>query len=346
MTGIELYRNRLGGKAEPSRERWLRNTQNWINKKLPHSLSYHSAIVDGVERKVAILSTQDNAEKKICSMPGEYLECGVYVEWMDNIWLITDLNAPDEVYQTALMTQCNYVLKWINDRGQIIERPVSVIDGTKYLTGEFYQVRGLGITVGDSRMQLTMPRDDETVLLNRGARFLIDDPAATEPQAYELTKINRTGRVFNGHGVFIHMLSECNRNPEKDNFELMIADYYDDDGQPRVVDSHIEDSENEGLTQLVVGRESEQILVASTMKIPISLYVNGVQQDQFAIAYELDCASSVATCYMDENDCLVVTTGKDRKNIGTEFNISIVAALDDESVFVRESCRFVIKGWS
>ena len=100
---------------------------------------------------------------------------------------------------------------------------MSVIDGTKYLTGEFYQGT---VTVGDSRMQLTMPRDDETVVLNRGFRFLIDDPGATEPQAYEITKINRTGKVFDGHGVFVHMLSECNRNAATDNYDLMIADYY------------------------------------------------------------------------------------------------------------------------
>jgi len=223
MRVLDMYKRRLGLRDDTARDRWLHNTQAWINKKLPRSLSYHTAIIDGEERKCAILSTQNDKEKKICSMPGEALVCGTYVEWMDNVWLITQLNAPNEVYQTALMTQCNYLLKWVNDKGEIISRWSIAVDGTKYLTGEFYQPY---MTVGDSRMQLTIPRDDETVLLNRGVRFLIDDPDATQPQAYELSKINRAGNVYNGHGVFIHMLTESNFNPKTDNPELMIADYY------------------------------------------------------------------------------------------------------------------------
>lgn len=223
MDALDRYRRRLGLRDDTARDRWLKNTQSWINKKLPRSLSYHTAIIDGEERNCAILSTQNSEEKKICSMPGETLVCGTYVEWMDNIWLITELNAPNEVYQTALMTQCNYLLKWVNDKGEIVSRWSIAADGTKYLTGIFYQP---SMTVGDSRMQLTVPRDDETVLLNRGARFLIDDPGATQPQAYELSKINRAGNVYNGHGVFIHMLTESNFNPKTDNAELMIADYY------------------------------------------------------------------------------------------------------------------------
>lgn len=223
MISLDLYKRRLSMRDDTARERWLKNTQTWISRKLPRSLSYHTAIIDGEERQCAILSTQNDNEKKICSMPGEYLVCGTYVEWMGNFWLITELNAPNEVYQTALMIQCNYELRWVNDCGEIISRWVNVIDGTKYLTGEYYQAM---MTVGDSRMQLTMPRDDETVLLNRGERFLIDDPSATEPQAYEITKINRTGKVYNGHGVFVHMLSESNRNDNADNYDMMIADYY------------------------------------------------------------------------------------------------------------------------
>lgn len=228
MTALEKYKRRLGMNNGPSRERWLNSTRKWINTKLPESLSYHTAIIDGEERQCAIISTTKFAEKKIIAMPGESLICGTYVEWMDNVWLITEANAPDEVYKSGLMTQCNYVLRWVNDRGEIVSRWVSVVDGTKYLTGEYYQPN---MTVGDARLQLTMPRDEETVLINRNARFIIDDPDATEPQTFELSKINRTGKVFNGHGIFVHMMTENGFNPKTDSKELMIADYYNRIGQ-------------------------------------------------------------------------------------------------------------------
>lgn len=157
-------------------------------------------------------------------MPGETLRCGAYVEWMDNIWIITSLDPANEVYQSAKMLQCNYLLKWVNDDGEVVSRWVTALDGTKYLTGEYAQQV---LTLGDSRLQMTIPRDNETVRLNRGFRFLIDDPDATEILAYELTKVNRSSSVYNGDGVFVHMLTESNREDKYDNYELMIANYYD-----------------------------------------------------------------------------------------------------------------------
>ena len=281
MRVLDMYKRRLGLRDDTARDRWLHNTQAWINKKLPRSLSYHTAIIDGEERRCAILSTQNDEEKKICSMPGEALVCGTYVEWMDNVWLITQLNAPNEVYQTALMTQCNYLLKWVNDKGEIISRWSIAVDGTKYLTGEFYQPY---MTVGDSRMQLTIPRDDETVLLNRGVRFLIDDPSSTQPQAYELSKINRAGNVYNGHGVFIHMLTESNFNPKTDNPELMIADYYTRIGKFAVRINNAADELN--------------LSAGDTFQIDACVLKDNVPYENGVMSYE-SSAPSVAT--VDEN---------------------------------------------
>lgn len=228
LSCLERYQFRMRAKGAIPRESWLKNTQAWINTKLPASLSYYTAEIDGEERQCAIISSRHDTMKKIITMPGEHLTNGTYVKWADEIWLITSVDPQSEVYQTGSMTQCNYLLKWVNNKGEVISRWVIALDGTKYLTGEYDQNT---MTLGDSRLQLTMPRDDETVLVNRGARFLIDDPDADQPMAYELTKVNRSGSVYGGHGVFVHMLSEDNRQDEHDNYELMIANYWDRIGQ-------------------------------------------------------------------------------------------------------------------
>lgn len=222
LTCLERYQTRMRAKGVLPRESWLKNTQAWINTKLPASLSYYTAEIDGEERQCAIISSRHDTTKKIITMPGETLTNGTYVKWADEIWLITSVDPQSEVYQSGSMTQCNYLLKWVNDRGEVVSRWVIALDGTKYLTGEYDQNT---MTLGDSRLQLTMPRDDETVLVNRGDRFLIDDPDANQPMAYELTKVNRSGAVYDGHGVFVHMLSEDNRQDGNDNYDLMIADY-------------------------------------------------------------------------------------------------------------------------
>lgn len=224
MNSLTDYQWRLQSKRGTSRDRWLNNTHKWLRNKLPASLSYFTVTIDGEERECAIVSSRSANEKTIISMPGETLKCGAYVEWMDNIWIITSLDPANEVYQSAKMLQCNYLLKWVNDDGEVVSRWVTALDGTKYLTGEYAQQV---LTLGDSRLQMTMPRDNETVRLNRGFRFLIDDPDATEILAYELTKVNRSSSVYNGDGVFVHMLTESNREDKYDNYDLMIANYYD-----------------------------------------------------------------------------------------------------------------------
>lgn len=188
---------------------------------------------------MAIVSSNNNNEKKIISMPGETLRCGAYVVWMGNTWLITELNAADEVYQYAVMVQCNHLLKWVNDKGQIVQRWVCAADGTKYMTGEYYQSM---LTVGDARFQITMPRDTETAKIKRGDRFIIDDPIASDPLAYELTKPNRVSYTFTdqSEGIYIHMFVESPVQPD-DNLDLMIANYYSRMGDVEILTPGLSD---------------------------------------------------------------------------------------------------------
>ena len=98
MSAFDKYKSRmsshsLGTQDNASRNTWLTNTANWINNKLPASLSYYTCTIDDEERNCAIVSSNNTDQKKIISMPGERLLCGSYVYWMDNTWLITQLEA-------------------------------------------------------------------------------------------------------------------------------------------------------------------------------------------------------------------------------------------------------------
>ena len=75
-------------------------------------------------------------------MPGEELRHGALVYWMQNYWLVIEKDYNVEVYTRAKMQQCNYLLRWVNDEGQIIERWCIIEDGTK-LTRSF--ARWLGV---------------------------------------------------------------------------------------------------------------------------------------------------------------------------------------------------------
>lgn len=95
---------------------------------------------------------------------------------------------------------------------------------TTDLTGEFSD-SFLVATKGDSRIAVTLPKDLETLALDRDARFIIDDYAVPNPLAYRLTKPFKLGGSFDDNGVVIFVMTECNTEYD-DNTDLHIADYY------------------------------------------------------------------------------------------------------------------------
>lgn len=79
---------------------------------------------------------------------------------------------------------------------------------------------------GDSRVYLYLPRDGDTIKLNRSNRFLIDDYDSPNVLAYRLTKPFKLGGSYNGNGILAFVLTECNTE-DTDNIELHIPNYYD-----------------------------------------------------------------------------------------------------------------------
>lgn len=204
------------------RTRALNREKSYLNRKVPNSLSYKTVLVNGVSTDLAIISTTKMYQKKVCSMPEKTLVHGGLVDYANSKWIITSIDQESELYQKGLMEECNHILKWLNSDGDIIEKWCIVEDGTKYLIGEKTEEV---ISIGDARIAVTIPKDDDTKHLKRGMRFIIDDTESEEALTYEITKSNRLYNIYNGKGVYRFILKEDSAT-DKDNFELRIADYY------------------------------------------------------------------------------------------------------------------------
>lgn len=220
----DSYQKRANVRGTTKRETVLNREVRMLNQKLPDSLSFHEATIDGVEQNVSIINSDNLNEKSIISLPGEELACGGLVHWMDNYWLITEKDANTTVYTKCKMLQCNHLLKWVSEDGVIHEQWCIIEDGTKYLTGEF-EDRNFVVTRGDSRIAMTIARNADTVKFNRAYRFLIDDPMSEHKLAYALTKPLKLGGTYNNQGVFKFVLQEVTATQD-DNHELGIANYY------------------------------------------------------------------------------------------------------------------------
>lgn len=220
----DIYGARIDGKGSTKRGATLQREKRFLRNHLKDSLSYQTCLIDGVERNVAIINSDNFDEKKIISLPDEDLRHGALVEWMDNKWLITERDVNTTVYTKCTMLQCNHFLKWIDRNGNVCGQWANVSDGTKYLTGEF-EDKYLATTRGDTRLSVILSRTEDTLNLDRTSRFLIDDEDCHEHLAYILTKPLRMGNVYNGNGVFAFVMQEV-ETTEDDNFDLLVADYY------------------------------------------------------------------------------------------------------------------------
>lgn len=221
MGAWDAYRDRMDEYGFTKRGMFKEHTKAALRRKFKNSLSYHVVEINSDEQEIVIAHTQDRAEKKIYSMPDEQLVHGGLVDYANNKWLITEIDADNEIYQRGIMRQCNYILKWINHDGVLCEKWCIVEDGTKYLIGE---KSAQMMSVGDARIAVTVGKDEDTVELSRGMRFLIDDNDSEQVLAYQITKPNRLFNIYNGEGVFRFILTEVNLT-DADNKELRIADY-------------------------------------------------------------------------------------------------------------------------
>lgn len=131
MSVWEKYENRIRASGLNRREATLKREINFLNQKLPNSLSYHTVVINDLDQNVAIINTDILTEKFIYSLPGETLSCGALVSWENNFWIITEKDVSDEVYTKAKMEQCNYLLKWVDSNAVIHEQWCIIEDGTK-----------------------------------------------------------------------------------------------------------------------------------------------------------------------------------------------------------------------
>lgn len=220
----DVYESRANAHGRTRRQAELRKEQHRLFKQDKDTLSYHEAIVDGETRNVVIVNSDNLNEKTMFSLPGEDFDCGTLVEWMENHWLITEKDANNEVYTKVKLLQCDYLLKWVDDDDVIHEQWCVVEDGTKYLTGE-YEDRNFVVSRGDSRIAITIGRNEHTAKFGRNHRFIVDDPDSEIKMAFLLTKPLKIGHTYNNKGIFSFVLQEV-VTTDNDNLELGIADYY------------------------------------------------------------------------------------------------------------------------
>ena len=218
------------------REKELVKVNSQMTKHFEDTYDTEDVLLNGEPFKLMIIKDTDGNtfKKKIKSPHGRKFNLGDYVQWNDQVWLITLLDPDDKTWCRGYMYLCTVPLRWQNSDGKIVERFAYSEDFTKYSKGS---IGNFVTKIGDNQYGLTLPVDSETKKLKRDMRFPIDFDDAEIPDVYELSnrKVSLNNNEYFGRGgtmILTLSLEAFNSNtdfkvefPEDSGKEVWICDY-------------------------------------------------------------------------------------------------------------------------
>lgn len=242
-----------------SKEETIENVRENFDIRRLYSAEGYDILINGVSERCLVQTSSNplrelNDFRKIhCPITAD-VKRGYYVKYEDSIWLIdTNVANIDGAYLSTRMTRCQYILRWLNKNGEVVERHAYASDQTKYSNG---QTGNQTIMVGDNQYALLLPIDEETKLLKRGMRFAVDFDDSEEPDVYELT--NRKIKLAEGTISITLSFDAFNKDKDKlvtldDGSQVWICDYHSPTS-----DSKPPSQENE-ISVSIVGNENLKI---------------------------------------------------------------------------------------
>jgi len=154
------------------KEYQLRDIKHRITRDFRKSIDAEDVTINGENRLVLITRDKgDEQIKKIKSLPDERFDLGDIVNWNGTNYIIYKMDADRRIQSKGRMYECNLKLRWKNKNGEIIERVGKGEDATKYGEGTEGTFR---LRIGEFQLKILIRLDEETVLIRRDDRFMID----------------------------------------------------------------------------------------------------------------------------------------------------------------------------
>lgn len=147
----------------------------------------------------------------------------IYNSFEDEYLICTESFNIDGIHWQGKFTLCNWILKWQNKNGDILEYPCYDINSTQYNSGEQSNKQ---FTIGSSQHMITLPCDENTVVLSSPQRFFLDKNTKN-PTSFIVTQNDTTSYNYGKKGLVKVTLMECASNNATDDLDLGICDYID-----------------------------------------------------------------------------------------------------------------------
>lgn len=169
--------------------------------------------------------TQLKAEDRQILVPIGTLQKFAYVRFEDDIWIIASEPSNNKFYEKAVLKICRNNLRWQDSiTKEIFDYWYWCEDITRYSSGTF---AGNIVVKYDKQYHLLLPMDSHTKKLHDGMRFILE-LSDDIPLVFKLTKYD--GLTGNNKNVKLLNISltQTVYDKDRDNVDLMIADYYEE----------------------------------------------------------------------------------------------------------------------
>lgn len=168
--------------------------------------------------------TQIKTEDRQILVPIGTLQRFAYVRFDGDIWIIVSEPSNNKFYEKAILKICLNHLRWQDvETKEIFDYWYWCEDITRYSSGTYL---GNLIVKFDKQYHLIIPMDNHTRKLHDGMRFILEI-SDTTPLVFKLTKYD--GITGNNKNIKLLNLSltQTVYDEDRDNADLMIADYYE-----------------------------------------------------------------------------------------------------------------------
>lgn len=236
----------------------------------------------------------------------------------DEYLLCTESFNVDGVHWKGKFSLCNWILKWQNKYGDILEYPCVDINSTQYNSGEQASAK---MTIGSSQHMATLPYDENTIAIKSPQRFFLDRDTET-PTSFIVTQNDNTSMFFGKKGLIKITMLECERNNDTDRPDLGICDYFEKD------ELKTNNADKKKATKSVISYKTTTIKSGGSKQKFVGTFVdeNGEEIDGISTNWEIICDFADSLIVDEEGNSLTIGVDDDSL-IDEEFKLT----LSDES---------------
>ena len=236
----------------------------------------------------------------------------------DEYLLCTESFNVDGVHWKGKFSLCNWMLKWQNKYGDILEYPCVDINSTQYNSGEQASAK---MTIGSSQHMATLPYDENTIAIKSPQRFFLDRDTET-PTSFIVTQNDNTSMFFGKKGLIKITMLECERNNDTDRPDLGICDYFEKD------ELKTNNADKNKVIKSVISYKTTTIKSGGSKQKFVGTFVNenGEEINGVSTNWEIICDFADSLIVNEEGNSLTIGVDDDSL-IDEEFKL----VLSDES---------------